>query len=48
MKALGILMILAGVLGGWRGPVDPYYAEDWVGFILCVVIAFMGVWTVAH
>lgn len=48
MKALGLLMIVLAVLGGWPGPVDPDYAEDWILFIFCVVLGFIGVWMMAH
>lgn len=39
MKALGLLMIVLAVLGGWPGPVDPDYAEDWILFIFCRCLA---------
>lgn len=48
MKVIGVLLILIGVLGGWRGPVDPYDAEDWIVFVLCIAITLVGVWTATH
>lgn len=46
MHAIGVICVLIGAIGAWRGPIDPGYAEDWVGFLFFVIMALLGFYMV--
>lgn len=42
MIAAGIILLILGVLGSARGPIDREYVEDWLVWLGNVGIAMLG------